>query len=250
MATAIREGMSRSWDRRALRIITWRSLILFAIAGLATFGFVRLAELVIEGRADAPDRAMALAIRRLDTPVLDHIFIALTRVGGQVMLAVIVIGVALWLWRDGHRRTAIIVVLNAAVCQLLMVSLKLYIQRPRPTLFDVIARPDTFSFPSGHAMSAMATFGAIAAAVVAHHPRLRSLVIACAALLIFAIGFSRVYLGVHWPLDVIAGFAAGVPLLVATVHLIHTRQRASMTKPDLRDLTGSDAMRSRRTSPQ
>jgi undecaprenyl-diphosphatase len=242
--------MWRSWNRRALRIITWRALILLAIAGLATFGFVQLAELVIEGRADAPDRAMALAVRRLDAPWLDQILVTVTVLGGHAMLTVSVAAVAIWLWQAGHRRTAIVVVTNAIVCQLLMVALKLYIQRPRPMLFDEITRPETFSFPSGHAMAAMATYGTIAAAVIAHHARHRAVVVACAALLIFTIGFSRVYLGVHWPLDVLAGFAAGVPLLVASVHLIHTRTRSSMTKADLRGLTGSDTARSRRTSPQ
>ena len=58
-----------------------------------------------------------------------------------------------------------------------------------------------------------------------------ALVIGAAALLILSIGFSRVYLGVHWPLDVLAGFAAGVPLVVATVHLLHTRSAPNSDSP-------------------
>jgi membrane-associated phospholipid phosphatase len=241
--------MLRSLSSRALKALTWRAVILFAIAGIATFGFVQLAELVVEGRADATDRAIALAIRHLDTPVLDRILIVFTHLGSHPMLVVAVTAATIWLWRTGHRRTAVIVVVNAIVCQLLMVALKLYIARPRPTLFDEITRPETFSFPSGHSMSAMAIYGALAAVVITHHRAQRTLVIVCAAVLIAAIGFSRIYLGVHWPLDVLAGFAAGVPLLMVTVHLLHTRDRKAITGADLPDLTISDAMRSRRTSP-
>jgi membrane-associated phospholipid phosphatase len=210
-----------------LRFLTWRALILFAIAALATFGFVYLAELVLEGRADATDRAVALAIHGIDTPVLDVVLIAFTQLGSTPMLVVAVTVGTIWLWRTGHRRTAIILVANAVASQVLMVALKLYIARPRPTLFDEITRPETFSFPSGHSMSAMAIYGAIAAVLITHHRNHRTLIVASAAVLIAMIGFSRIYLGVHWPFDVLAGFAAGVPLLVATVHLLHNRAKAS-----------------------
>ena len=92
-------------------------------------------------------------------------------------------------------------------------------------MFDEITRPETFSFPSGHALLAMAVYGGIAAVLVTLLPWRPVAVIGAAALLIVSIGFSRVYLGVHWPIDVLAGFAAGVPLIVATVHLLHTQGR-------------------------
>lgn len=220
--------MLRSFNRRALRVMTWRAAVLLAIAALATFGFVALAELVLEGRADAADRAMALAVHRIDSPVLDYLLIAVTQLGSTAVLAVAVTATTIWLWRAGHRRTAMILVVNAVVCQLLMVALKLYIARPRPTLFDEITRPETFSFPSGHAMSAMAVYGSIAAVSITHRRKHRAAIIAATALLIVTIGFSRIYLGVHWPFDVLAGFAAGLPLLAATVHLLHTRARADL----------------------
>ncbi len=205
------------------RSLPWRALIHFAIAAAATLLFAELAEEVIEGEYDAFDRAMALSIHRIATPVLDQVMIAVTNLGSGPILALVVLATAVWSWRHGHRRTTLILISNAVVSQLVVFVLKVYVQRPRPTLFDVIARPESWSFPSGHSLSAMAIYGSIAAVIVTFRRRHRALVVAAAAVLIAAIGFSRVYLGVHWPLDVLAGFAAGVPLVVATVHLLHTR---------------------------
>jgi undecaprenyl-diphosphatase len=205
------------------RTLPWRALIHFAIAAAATVLFAVLAEAVIEGEYDAPDRAMALAVHHLSNPVLDYVMIVVTYLGSGPVLAVAVAATSVWLWRGGHRRTTLVLVSNAIAAQLVTFLLKLFVQRPRPTLFEVIARPESWSFPSGHSLSAMAIYGSIAAVIVTFRRRDRVWVLMAAGLLIAAIGFSRVYLGVHWPFDVVAGFVAGVPLLVATVHLLHTR---------------------------
>jgi len=76
-------------------------------------------------------------------------------------------------------------------------------------------------------MQAVGIWGVIAAVVVLLYPRAKGVAIACAALLIAAIGFSRVYLGVHWPSDVAAGYVGGIPFLVASTHLLHRTARAS-----------------------
>ena len=72
----------------------------------------------------------------------------------------------------------------------------------------------------------------IAAVLVTLFPTRRTIILPAAVLLIAAIGFSRVYLGVHWPFDVLAGFAAGVPLLVTTVHLLHMKNGLKMSVHD------------------
>ena len=206
------------------RTLPWRTLIHFAIAVAATWIFVEIAEEVLEGEYDAPDRAIALAIHHhLDSWLLDRVMITVTHLGSGPMITVVVVATVVWLLRAGHRRAAAILVTDAVVSQLLVYALKELVQRPRPTLFDEITRPETWSFPSGHSLSAMAIYGSIAAVVIIYRRAHRGLVIAAATLLIGAIGFSRIYLGVHWPFDVLAGFAAGVPLVVATVHLLHTR---------------------------
>jgi membrane-associated phospholipid phosphatase len=206
------------------RWLPWRTLIHFAIAAAATLGFVKLASELLEGELDAPDRSVTLAIHHaLYSPGLSRVMVGITQLGAGLGLAAVVTVVVLALLRAGHRRTAIIMIGNVLAAQLVTYVLKHVFERPRPLLFDEIPLPTSWSFPSGHSVSAMAVYGGIAAMLVNLGIGRRAIVIPAAALLILAIGFSRIYLGVHWPYDVVAGFIAGVPLVVATVHLLHTR---------------------------
>ncbi|HEY5943899.1 MAG TPA: phosphatase PAP2 family protein [Kofleriaceae bacterium] len=217
------------------RSLPWRAFVQFGLAIVATVLFVELAKYVIAGDADAFDKSVALAIHRIDPPnmpLLDWIMIGFTSIGSGIGLILAVAATVVWLVKNHHRRTALILTCNALAAQGLNVALKHYVQRPRPTLFDEITRPETFSFPSGHSLSAMAIFGGIAAVLVTLYPHRRARIVCAAVLLIATIGFSRVYLGVHWPLDVLAGFAAGVPLLVATIHLLHTKNGLKITRRD------------------
>ena len=97
------------------RTLPWRTLIHFAIAAAATLLFAKLAEEVIEGEYDAFDRAMALSIHRIATPVLDQVMIAVTNLGSGPILALVVLATAVWSWRHGHRRTTLILISNAVV---------------------------------------------------------------------------------------------------------------------------------------
>jgi membrane-associated phospholipid phosphatase len=205
------------------RSLPWRTLFHFTIAAVAALSFALLADQVVAGRVDAIDRAWALAIHRLDDRALDYAMVALTVIGSGPVRMLAIVLMTIWLWRRHHRRIELILAANALVAYMLEVALKHVFGRPRPTLWEAITRPDTFSFPSGHALSAMAVYGGLAAVLVTLRPTRKRVVITGAAFLICGIGFSRIYLGVHWPFDVIAGFVAGVPLVVATVHLLHTR---------------------------
>ncbi len=203
-----------------------RAVVHFAIAVLATLVFAVLAKLMVEGHADHVDRTVALAVHGfLDSGVLDRVMITISLLSSGTLLVGYVALVAIWLLRKGDRRTASILIANGLVVEILNVLLKRYFERPRPTLFAEIPLPESFSFPSGHAMSAMAVLGGLAAVLVMRKRAYRTLIVAVTAVLVFVVGLSRVYLGVHWPFDVLAGFAAGVPLLVATVHLLHTPAR-------------------------
>ena len=226
--------------------LQWRTLIHFAIAAVATVVFVWLARAVLAGNADETDRALALAIHRLDSPVLDQLMITISALGSGPMLLLAVATTVIVLVRNGHKRIAIIIAANGIAAHVLTAGLKLYFARPRPTLFDEITRPETFSFPSGHSLAAMAIYGGIAAVVITLRRRRRPLVVAATVLLVGLIGFSRIYLGVHWPFDVLAGFAGGLPFVVATVHLLHTRRRGGqLARPHK-----SETVDSRRTIPQ
>ena len=210
--------------------LPWRVVLLLAVAAVATVAFVEVAEEVIGGNADPIDRAISLAIHDVDSPALDHVMIFVTSLGAGVTLAIAVALLAAYCLYRKERRLAFVLVANAVAQHAVNLLLKHSFARPRPTLFDEITRPESFSFPSGHSMSSMVIYGTIATVLVLLRPGLRSLVVPMSALLIVAIGFSRVYLGVHWAFDVLAGFAAGIPFVLAAIHLA---RRATRPEPNI-----------------
>ena len=127
------------------------------------------------------------------------------------------VAAAIFLLR-GWRRGALLVVVTLAGAGLLDVGLKLFFQRARPEpFFPDYPLPDSFSFPSGHALFATCFFGGLAV-LLSHRLRsrlLQVLIWIVALLLIVLIGASRVYLGVHYPTDVLGGFAVGIVWVVS-----------------------------------
>jgi membrane-associated phospholipid phosphatase len=204
-----------------LRALTPRALALFGAAIVASIGFAILAAEIRAGALDRLDRTVELAIHRLDARPTDVAMEAAARIGANVVLLPVVAAVTALAIRMRRRAVALILAIDTIVVIAAYSLLKVMFSRERPRLFDKIALPTGYSFPSGHAMSAVGIYGVIAAALIALYPRARRPVIAAAVVLIAMIGLSRIYLGVHWPSDVVGGFLGGVPPLVVSVHLIH-----------------------------
>jgi undecaprenyl-diphosphatase len=204
----------------------WRSALLFGAAAAATILFAAVAEDVVEGETDAVDQRMSLAVHRLASPGLDAVMRAISNLGSVLGIIVAVAITSAWAIHRDRKRLALVLAANAAFALALNAVLKQLFERPRPGLFSAIIVPKTWSFPSGHSMASVAVYGAIAAVVIELRPTLRWFVIPAAIVLIAAIGFSRVYLGVHWPFDVIAGFAAGTIPLAVTLYVLHRVERA------------------------
>ncbi|HET7504937.1 MAG TPA: phosphatase PAP2 family protein [Kofleriaceae bacterium] len=225
--------------------MTLATVAWFALAAIASVAFVVIAAELRRGALDRIDPAIELAVHRLDSPAADIVMTAASQIGANGVLLPVVAAVALLAIHRRRRIIAIVLVLDTAVVIGANNALKVMFARERPRLFDKVALPTSYSFPSGHAMSALAIWGVVAAALIAlsspawpgrpdgpgghgghggHGGRdraARRCAIAGAAVLIATIGFSRVYLGVHWPSDVVGGFLGGVPPLVASVHAIH-----------------------------
>jgi undecaprenyl-diphosphatase len=204
-----------------LRALTLRTLALFGLAAIASIGFAVLAAAVRAGALDQLDTAVELAIHRLDSAPADAVMRAATTIGSNLVLLPAVAAVTALAIHQRRRAVAVVLVIDSAVVIAAYSALKVMFSRERPQLFEEIALPTGYSFPSGHTMSAIGIYGAIAAALIALYPRARAPVILAAVVLIAAIGLSRIYLGVHWPSDVVGGLAGGVPPLVASIHLIH-----------------------------
>jgi undecaprenyl-diphosphatase len=122
---------------------------------------------------------------------------------------------ALLLGRAGRRRAGVLLVVAAAGGEVLEIVLKLSFHRPRPIPFFGLSAPFTWSFPSGHAIAACTLYGTLAWLLSARAPgpRQRLALWLAAAAMVASIGFSRVYLGFHYPTDVLAGYAVGVAWL-------------------------------------
>jgi undecaprenyl-diphosphatase len=208
----------------------WRSLlaralevereILFAIVLVAAglFFFFELAEEVIEGETRTFDETILLAFRNPADPSdplgprwVEEMMRDITALGSTVVLTFVSLGVAGFLHMTGKRGAALLVIAAVIGGSLLSSGLKVGFERARPDLVPHGTTVYTKSFPSGHSfLSAVVylTLGALLARVQPKR-RLKIYLLGLAALLTVAVGLSRVYLGVHWPTDVLAGWTVG-----------------------------------------
>jgi membrane-associated phospholipid phosphatase len=208
-------SMRALWMRLGLESRGELPLLITSV--LSAVAFAAIACCVAAQRAVYFDRSLALAIHRADTPALDLLMKALTDLGSFPVRAAAVLAMLAWALYRRERRVGGILVLTTVATEVLNLMLKEAFARPRPSLFHEIPLPCSYSFPSGHAMTAAAVYGLIAVIVVRFHPRLEPLLGPTAMLFVLLVGLSRVYLGVHWPTDVLAGFAAGAAILCAAV---------------------------------
>lgn len=212
--------MARDVGRRLWRLVVANKRIVILAA--CAIVFVALLEDVLEGDLSRIDgAAYALIVERLRadwlTPVMEAISALATPVSLVVLLLVIVA------FAPGKRPGACAAV-NLVLVFLLNQTLKFAIQRPRPDGFQ-LAVEQGFSFPSGHSMVAMAFFGLLVWMVWRYEPD-RATRIACAAAfgaVIVLVGVSRIYLGVHYASDVLAGFCVSLAWLA-----IYTRVAAPL----------------------
>ena len=180
-------------------------------------GFATLAVVVSGGFADALDRRVLLALRGADGAARGPDWFVesvsdVTALGGYPVIGLAVL-FALAALAVARQRAAIAFLVGAIVGgSVLSTALKLVFARGRPDLVEHLDRTFTSSFPSAHAMVSMLAWLTLAAVLVrfVRGDRLRVLVIAGAMVLSVLIGASRVYLGVHWPSDVLAGWSAGL----------------------------------------
>lgn len=148
----------------------------------------------------------------------------LTYLGSVPVLVPLVLVAALLLVRRGQAWAALFVVTAFLASEALDQGLKAAFRRARPGLENPFERLTTYSFPSGHAFAATATYGALALVAASGMSRARGmLVVAVAAVVVAVVAASRVVLGVHYLLDVLAGVAGGIALLSALLLVLHDR---------------------------
>jgi undecaprenyl-diphosphatase len=218
------------------------------IAGLvAALLFALFAAAVHQGWTQGADVTLLRQLSVIRTPWLDEAMLEVTALGGGSVLIMMAIVAALFLWMTEHKWSVYLLIISVIGGQLLNVLLKEIFQRPRPTAVQWGEPVNSLSFPSGHAMISVITYGCIAYLVGRLSPtrRLRWSVWIVAALLVGAICFSRMYLGVHYPSDVLAGICGGVAWLAfvasGLASLEYFANRRPQTKREEHDLHVSSA---------
>jgi undecaprenyl-diphosphatase len=181
-------------------------------AAAALLLFTWLGREVLEGEALRLDIRGRTLAQGWASPTLTGVMIAASFYGGPVVLIPAALIAAFAFLVHGWHRGALLVVLTVAGAALLNWLLKVTFARVRPEAFFDYPLPASPSFPSGHALYAASIFGGLAALLTARlkHGPLRVTVWAAAVFLIVLVGFSRVYLGVHYPSDVLAGYSIAV----------------------------------------
>lgn len=190
--------------------------LLVALGAIAAvFGFIQVASAVTEGNTRQFDVWLLRAARRHVVPSLEStagkVAFDVTALGSTSVLTLVVVWVAGFLSLQRMPGLALYVALCAMGGGFLQGLLKNWFVRPRPHEITPLLPTASFSFPSGHAMASAAVYLAVGALLAASIERraAKLYVLAVAFLLTFAIGVTRVLLGVHYPTDVLAGWMAG-----------------------------------------
>jgi len=205
-------------------------------AAIAVYIFVELAQEVMRGNTRDLDEAILLALRdpadRSD-PVgprwFEEMMRDFTALGGTGVLTVITLAVAGFLVVTDKRHTAFAVITAVMTGTALGQMLKWGFARPRPDLVSHAAEVYTASFPSGHSMLSAVVYLTLAALVAQTQPsrRVRVYLVALAITLTMLVGASRIYLGVHWPTDVLGGWVVGATwALLSWLILLRVRRAA------------------------
>jgi undecaprenyl-diphosphatase len=212
--------MARRWFRlRRLERheITW--LLVGVGVSLLLWGFLALASEVMEGDTTSLDTTILKALRKADDPSrpigpgwLQGVMLDVTALGGPTVLWLVVLSVVGFLLLQERYRTAVVVMATAASGDVLNVVLKNLFLRPRPEIVPHLREVSgTTSFPSGHAMESAIIYLTLGAILMqlAERRLTKIYCIGMAVFLTLLVGVSRVYLGVHYPTDVVAGWMFG-----------------------------------------
>ena len=216
-------------------LIDFLGLISLGFAALSLFLFAWLAEEMRENDVMRFDSAIRTWVHGFASPRLTQAMTIISLFGYNVLVVGVIVSLIVFLWIR-WRRAAALMAITMMGAGILDASLKQAFHRVRPQVFFGMA-PTNYSFPSGHALASFC-FYSVLAGLIAHRVksmRLRLAVGVLAALIIAAIGLSRIYLGMHYPSDVVAGYLAAA-MWVSTVlsldsYRVRRRARRTQSKP-------------------
>ena len=199
-------------------LIEYATEISLILLSLGLFGFFKLTEEVVEGDTRGFDQSVLLWFRNkadLSDPIgpqwLEVVVRDITALGGLLILGLLTIAACGYLWLTQRHKLALFVAVSIPAGSLLNTLLKEYFTRPRPDIVPHGTGAALSSFPSGHAMMSAVVFLTLGAllSLSTENTRIKIYILFWSVFLTVIVGISRVYLGVHWPTDIIAGWIAG-----------------------------------------
>ena len=218
-----------SWHGRLARFgRDWALVVL--LGALALLGAAKVGEDVFAHESTAFDEAVQRWMLAHEVPWLVKVFIVVTNIGSvgpMVALAFVASG---YLWYRGKRLVAATVMLAPVAAVGVFDFVKHAYARPRPNGLGGIV-PSSYSFPSGHATASAAVCATLGYVFWREGFTRRSIALAFAVLVPLLIGFSRLYLNVHWATDVLGGWSAGVVIAVLSITLYDRNRRRRHSAP-------------------
>jgi membrane-associated phospholipid phosphatase len=210
-----------------LRAVGLPLVVALAVLTAGAWAFGALAEEMAEGDTVHVDRPVANWLHERATDPLTDVLRVFTWSGNGGFLVLVVLVGALVLLRRGLVTDAVFVVLAFAGAEVITYGMKHGFRRERPFFEDPLATASSFSFPSGHSLVSLAVYGSLALVAARHAPnrRVATAVLIAACAWVLAIGFSRLYLGVHFLSDILAGYAAGAAWLALLYLALEARSR-------------------------
>ena len=175
---------------------------------------------VLDREAFEFDRTILLWIHSFANPILDRVMYYFTRLNDPdtaFIVATVVVSILIWKRFYAEARIFAIACFGGIV---LSYGLKAVFGKVRPDLWESAIVDTSFSYPSGHALGSTILYGFSAYLLATHYPRFAGLIYTLAVLLIATIGFSRLYLGVHWPTDIVGGYGIGFLWLTFCVTML------------------------------
>jgi undecaprenyl-diphosphatase len=188
-------------------------IIAVLLVVIGAVGFATLAQGVVRNHDNVLDRSVMEWMGRSESSFLTKAALEVTALGAGVVVWMLVLVSSVFLWVSRHRYSVLLLWVSILGAGLISSTLKAFFNRPRPDIFPWRAPyADQASFPSGHSMTAMVAYSTLAFLIARLEPTpfLRRMTFVLAGVVIVLIGLSRMYLGVHWPSDVIGGFLTGI----------------------------------------